>query len=111
MQSNVVQFPPSRRGRTFAPEFVLFEGHRRRQWTVAERAADGAVIYHTVFRGRHSEAVAMSRHMAQAEARQARWMETLAADPLGRAYLALSPETRAAMIQIFASIDRAEIRA
>lgn len=104
--SNVVPFVPSHGGKTYRPEFVLFEGGRRRQWVVVECEADGTETCIGVYRGRKSEAFSMANFYTKAEAHRRRDLEMLARDPLGQEVLDMTPDHRDLMIKLLNAAQR-----
>lgn len=85
---------PSRGGKSYRVELVLFEGLKRRQWAVVERMPDGSENYLQVWRGHKKQALYMAGLWAKVEAERQSHREMLAADPLGQFILAMSPEQR-----------------
>ena len=110
-QSNIVHLVPRDHARTFRTEFTLFEGYKRRQWTVVERAADGNETCIAVSRGRHSEAVYMANLLTRHEAKRSRDMQQIARHPIGAQLMALPPEDRRLISGILAMIKTWEARA
>jgi hypothetical protein len=106
MQSNVVPFVPIAGAKTYRPEFVLFEGRKRRQWTVIEREPDGTETCLAVYRGRRSEAFYMADLWTRIEAQRQRDLELLARDPLGQEVLNMSPDQRDFMIRLLNAAQR-----
>lgn len=96
----VVRFQHPRGGRSYRIEFVLFEGKKRREWVVIERAPDGTESYDTVARGSKKEAIFRANLGNRAEAQRQRHLTMLASDPLGKAILALSPDQRDLMREL-----------
>lgn len=110
-QSNIVRLVPRDHWRTYRAEFVLFEGHKRRQWTVVERETDGEETCIAVSRGRHREAVYMANLLTQLEANRVRDMQQIARHPIGAQLMALPPEDRRLISGILAMIKTWEARA
>lgn len=94
MQSNVVPLVPFPGARTYWPEFVLVEGHKRRRWVVMERDPDGNETWIRVYRNQRSAAFYMADIYTQAERRRRRDIDMLASHPLGKAVLRMSPDQR-----------------
>jgi hypothetical protein len=105
-QSNIVSFVPWAGAKTYRPEFVLFEGHKRRQWAVIERWPDGTETCFAIYRGRRSEAVSMANLWTRAEAIRRRDLGALARHPLGQQMLNMSPTERNFMIDLLQTAQR-----
>ena len=94
MTAEVIDFVPIPGARTYRPEFVLFEGKKRRQWAVAEHMPDGTVKYFGVWRGWRREAIYMANLYTRGEADWAGKMRVLANSRIGRRYMAMGPMDR-----------------
>ncbi|RWB77496.1 MAG: hypothetical protein EOQ50_05410 [Mesorhizobium sp.] len=86
--------PFTRGGKSYRPEFVLFEDRKRRQWAVIESLPDGTENCLSVYRGRKREAQSMANLYTRVEARRLRDRQRLAAHPWGQFILGLSPDDR-----------------
>lgn len=107
-QSNIVRLVPRDHARTYRTEFVLFEGHKRRQWTVVEREADGTETHIVVSRGRRREAVYMANLFTRCEADNAKQRANLARHPLGALLLSMNADDRKMISNVLASMERWE---
>ncbi|WP_156174452.1 hypothetical protein [Hoeflea sp. IMCC20628] len=104
--TSVVSFVPSHGGKSYWPEFVLFEDRKRRQWAVIEREPDGTETAFQVYRGRKSEAAYMANMYTRLEAMRQKDLASLARDPLGQTLLAMTPDQRRDQIRMLTAVQR-----
>jgi hypothetical protein len=92
--------------RTYRPEFLLFEGYKRRQWCVIERKPDGSESYISVAGGRKREAEYAAGLWTKVEQRRQRDLAAVNADPLGRSLLSMPADERETMRRLLNAIAR-----